>query len=472
MKSTTLTTFLLAGAVRALALPTSTRPEAETRNMLTKRAAYCTANSIQDTTTPSSALAADCLALASTTLPSSLPFPWTPTEENNHTLDATQGTCGFRAQYLSANGTLDARQVVLGPAQLGGIIEIAVERYATTSSEAGEAESRVGAEGTVICIAAGMVSKAGFVGFEIYLAPDAGARGVIHDHVKRAAAARIARQYRGIGAAAAHAHVGVRVAWHVLALGAAREVALRHAVRLEASCCCCKREDEGGGSGGFNFSLIKLADARGPGHHASPSKWTHAGLHQLAPGNEVHYDGALPDRYYRALHAGQTYTLLYPGAEMKARHVLPPSEVRKLPALKIPGGARITFTVRAEETNAHKSNTLKSVFDIKLKVIYTGEICGPDCYPAPETMTRPITFRNWAILAGLDSSLGDAVSIYRRPGGSSEMPWEGCDLDDGTAGFQIYDLPDEAVRVIQHDHFTTLRPGESWTTTRRLQGER
>ncbi|KAK4101549.1 hypothetical protein N658DRAFT_559002 [Parathielavia hyrcaniae] len=181
MKSTTLTTFLLTGLFHhalALALPTtssaSTHEEVETKEhmLLAKRAAWCTTNSIQDTTTPSSALTADCLALAATTLPSCLPGPWTPAAEGNYTLDVAHGTCGFRAQYLSAssNGTtLDASQVVLDAAQLRGIIQIAVGSDAEAGEEEeGDGESRVGAEGMVICIAAGMVSRAGFVGFEVY----------------------------------------------------------------------------------------------------------------------------------------------------------------------------------------------------------------------------------------------------------------------------------------------------------------
>jgi hypothetical protein len=73
-------------------------------------------------------------------------------------------------------------------------------------------------------------------------------------------------------------------------------------------------------------------------------------------------------------------------------------------------------------------------------------------------------------LAGLDNPWDEGFSLYRRYSGGSEVPWEGCDLDDGcTPGFQIYDLPDQAVRVAEHDQFITLRPGESWTTTRRLQ---
>jgi hypothetical protein len=77
---------------------------------------------------------------------------------------------------------------------------------------------------------------------------------------------------------------------------------------------------------------------------------------------------SLPAQYYQALHAGETYTVLYPGGEvqmwdwgtieehrgkeMKARHLMSPSEGdANLPRLMIPGGARVSFTVRAEEAS-------------------------------------------------------------------------------------------------------------------------
>ena len=129
-------------------------------SILSKRAAMCTANSIEDLTTTTSALVADCLVLASTSLPEQLPQPWTPSEANGYALNVVHGSCGFRTEYLSANGSLDASQVVIGAEQFGGLIDIAIERYA--------AEERVGATGKFICIAAGMVTRVGWVQYEVY----------------------------------------------------------------------------------------------------------------------------------------------------------------------------------------------------------------------------------------------------------------------------------------------------------------
>jgi hypothetical protein len=61
--------------------------------------------------------------------------------------------------------------------------------------------------------------------------------------------------------------------------------------------------------------------------------------------------------------------------------------------------------------------------------------------------------------------------LYRQRRGNDDYKvWEPCDLDeDGEQGFNIYDAPDVAVKVVEHSHFTTLRPSEAWTTSITLQ---
>jgi hypothetical protein len=106
---------------------------------------------------------------------------------------------------------------------------------------------------------------------------------------------------------------------------------------------------------------------------------------------------------------------------------------------------------------------------VKLKVTYTGQLCGPDGPASYTTTTRPITFRSWSIIADLGEDVREGFGLFRRRGGS-ELPWEPCDLHD-CEGFQIYDAPDVAVSVTEHQDFTTLRPGESWTTTKYIDGQ-
>ncbi|KAK4041153.1 hypothetical protein C8A01DRAFT_45595 [Parachaetomium inaequale] len=256
-------------------------------------------------------------------------------------------------------------------------------------------------------------------------------------------------------------------------------------------------------------------------------------LWELLPGGEGHGSVNFPEHYYQAMRAGETYTLLYPGGEVamwdwgtrlehfdkqpKARYRLDNEEM--LPALMIPGGAYTSLDACEEETpwperaaslsafgfdvankmekrwreqEALKSMrviegwalplgpkdrcrptvTIKGVFHVKINVTYTSQVCGPDGQPSAETTTRPITFCSWAII-GLHDGWGEGFRLYRRRGGGGDDdgPWEGCDMDDGAVGFQIYDLPDVAVRVAEHKHFTALKPGEAWTTTKALQGQ-
>lgn len=107
---------------------------------------------------------------------------------------------------------------------------------------------------------------------------------------------------------------------------------------------------------------------------------------------------------------------------------------------------------------------------VKLKVTYSGQVCGPDGSASHTTTARPITFRSWSVVADLGEDAREGFRLFRRRGGS-ELPWEPCDLHDGGhEGFRIYDAPDVAVRVIDHKDFTTLQPGESWTTTEHLHG--
>jgi hypothetical protein len=81
-------------------------------------------------------------------------------------------------------------------------------------------------------------------------------------------------------------------------------------------------------------------------------------LYELAPGGEARCIASLPARYYQALHAGEMYTLLYPGGEVAMwdwgtveEHLMSSSEENSsLSTLMIPGGARVSFTARAEET--------------------------------------------------------------------------------------------------------------------------
>ncbi|KAK2604376.1 hypothetical protein N8I77_007314 [Diaporthe amygdali] len=97
-------------------------------------------------------------------------------------------------------------------------------------------------------------------------------------------------------------------------------------------------------------------------------------LHELAPGEETKTSRlGFPERYYRVLELGETYSLIFPGAEvgmwawgsiqdnlgleMKAGKLLPSGDRSRVhtkkgegqPPLVIPGAAIVTFTTVMEE---------------------------------------------------------------------------------------------------------------------------
>ncbi|KAH6842749.1 hypothetical protein B0I37DRAFT_330220 [Chaetomium sp. MPI-CAGE-AT-0009] len=261
-------------------------------------------------------------------------------------------------------------------------------------------------------------------------------------------------------------------------------------------------------------------------------------LWELTPGGSASFVYSLPGHYYRALQAGETYTLLFTGGEVASwdwgtiqEHL--GREVRAqdgmLPALMIPGGACVSFTAQTEETpwpgraayEAHNgfdaanlaeqqwqreqyrkrwgipagfeprdrvpgapiltvtmecapTVTGRGPFGITIKVTYTGQICGPDGQLS--TTTRPITFRVWSITADFGETTREGFWLHRQRGASgngngngTDTSWEVCSFDSDKQGFRLYDAPDVAVHVAQYRHFTSLRPGESWTHTTWLE---
>ncbi|KAI0973683.1 hypothetical protein F4678DRAFT_425537 [Xylaria arbuscula] len=122
--------------------------------------------------------------------------------------------------------------------------------------------------------------------------------------------------------------------------------------------------------------------------------------------------------------------------------------------------------------------TPKEIFEITVIVTYEG-ISSKSGQHSTEIATvagaRPVTFHTLATENPL--GLGEGFYSYWRK--SDSALWEECDLDYGDGGdvgcYGIADDPDVTVRVGQEDDdgavqlFVTLEPGQSWTTTRRLQ---
>lgn len=100
----------------------------------------------------------------------------------------------------------------------------------------------------------------------------------------------------------------------------------------------------------------------------------------------------------------------------------------------------------------------KEILDVTVKVTYRGLSEGA------EQQARPITFHKYGfeVLSGPR----EGFRLYRR----RDTAWEACE-DEEEPGFAIMDDPDVEVHVGQDENFASLEPGESWTTSRRIQGE-
>jgi len=81
---------------------------------------------------------------------------------------------------------------------------------------------------------------------------------------------------------------------------------------------------------------------------------------------------------------------------------------------------------------------------------------------------QPITFHTYAFEA-LEGPR-EGFRIQRRSKLDSQK-WVAFEIDEDF-GFMIVDDPDVPINVGQDENFETLQPGESWITSRHLQGAR
>ncbi|KAI0451453.1 hypothetical protein F5B21DRAFT_507231 [Xylaria acuta] len=252
-------------------------------------------------------------------------------------------------------------------------------------------------------------------------------------------------------------------------------------------------------------------------------------LWELAPGGQVSFVANPPERYYRALRAGETYTLLYPGVEQtmwewgsiqdnigtEMRREVAPAPGHRL---VIPGGVCVTFTAQSEaqpwpdrakveasggfftaiwqeqqwRLSQIKRRTPSPIglpervsstpaltvtiacaatvphqgsFEVMVKVKHDGVVG-----EAVVSQARAIIFHTQAFVNPRGERHG--FRLYRSR--DKRRSWEGCDLDDGSAGASMFvDDPDCVVSVAQDDmkeDFVSLRPGEEWSTQQWLQG--
>lgn len=227
--------------------------------------------------------------------------------------------------------------------------------------------------------------------------------------------------------------------------------------------------------------------------------------------DNIQFWATLPERYHKHLEPGQQYILLWPGSEIAAwdwgeieQHI--GEELNRQPErLVLPGGPRVSFTVaeesipwperaereaqvgfdnanlaeqkwRLEEDRVRAPLTVphtfpsqhdaeapnlkvtlecpsilrrRTPFDVSVKLTYNAD-----------ATAQPVVFHNYIF------NTDEYLEIHQLEG----EDWVIFDSDSGT-GWQIWDDPDVFINVGQDDNFVSLRPGESWTTSHRIQSE-
>ena len=230
-------------------------------------------------------------------------------------------------------------------------------------------------------------------------------------------------------------------------------------------------------------------------------------LWELTPDRPVKFMHSLPARYQKLLKAGETYTLLWPGGEIALweeggvrDHIGRELRDRSDPLI-LPGGPHLTFTThtesppwpareerearrgfdranfeeqkwrleqrRAQETFPPTKNVqlnpnaprLHVTLDCASSIVSSDilEVVVKVRYEAAET-ARPVTFHTYHF----------EHYDYYQLGRLQDGIWRNYDDQSASDGFFIVDDPDVAVIVGQDDHFASLHPGESWTTSQHI----
>ncbi|KAF2844698.1 hypothetical protein T440DRAFT_435985, partial [Plenodomus tracheiphilus IPT5] len=229
-------------------------------------------------------------------------------------------------------------------------------------------------------------------------------------------------------------------------------------------------------------------------------------LWELGPKGSFTLMTSLPERYQKILATNETYTLLWPGANIAlweygtVREHMGRELYDKDQPLLLTGGAHITFStytenepwpdraateVRigfdranfAEETWRRQQARAQDAFPPASILergpdapVFIATLEGPSTICHDETAeavlrvtyeaeasAKPVTFH---------TNVFQDNNSYQT-GRLRDGNWVNYD-DDGGCGYRIMDNPDVLVTVNQSEHFVSLLPGESWTASQRL----
>jgi hypothetical protein len=230
-------------------------------------------------------------------------------------------------------------------------------------------------------------------------------------------------------------------------------------------------------------------------------------LWELTPEASVEFQTSLPGRYQMLLKPGETYTLLWPGGEVPTwdfgtirEHIGQELQERTHP-LVLPGRSHITFSTHTEypswpmraEREARVGFDMANLDERQWRFMQKR---AKDPFPRTKHMERdphaphlsvalecPSTSRQNHLLEVTVKVTYEAqttarpMTFHKRVFEDDESyqlgrlrngTWENYDDENGGYGFRIVDDPDVSINVGQHDHFASLQPGESWTTTQRI----
>jgi hypothetical protein len=106
-----------------------------------------------------------------------------------------------------------------------------------------------------------------------------------------------------------------------------------------------------------------------------------------------------------------------------------------------------------------------SFFEVTIKVIYER----PSESDVREQAHEPVIFHKYPFEA--NDRLREGIHLYRRQLVNGLVSWDTYENDDDDeTGYRVHDAPNVSVTVGSNENFISLRPGESWTTSDRLQG--
>lgn len=131
---------------------------------LAPRQARCYANTLNSTTTPNSASAADCTILQDEVDTLFNHTDWTPSAANGFGFDVRHGTCGLAFHYRANTSGIPDTDFRVSSGHARTILLYSVEQFAV--------DGKVSSQGAFHCLLGGPVTQSGWADFSVYKVKD------------------------------------------------------------------------------------------------------------------------------------------------------------------------------------------------------------------------------------------------------------------------------------------------------------